>query len=139
LVVFRDEIDAACPQQIVALGAKSRAELVIIVSPAFLHPSTDVGEQYWAIVRRVKQDLPVAEDLKSCQLISPVTREFSRLPDISTEVCQKYRNFLHFYSGAFSAPKSNFGTEYAKFRRFLVSLMKSHKVAPLPPPADTIR
>ncbi len=60
-VVFHDEINAARPAQIV-----SSVYLVIVVAPAFIHPSIDVGEQYRpcrALVRRVKLEFPSAVDL----------------------------------------------------------------------------
>jgi hypothetical protein len=56
-MVFHNEIHAACPAQIL-LGVS----LVIVVSPAFIHPSIDVGERYKAIVRLVNLEFSVAED-----------------------------------------------------------------------------
>ena len=56
-VVFHDEIKAARPAQIVV-----RVDLVVVVAPAFTHPSIDVGERYRAIVRLVNLEFPVAED-----------------------------------------------------------------------------
>jgi len=56
-VVFHDEIHAARPAQILL-----RVDLVIVVAPAFIHPSIDVGERYRAIVRLVNLEFPVAED-----------------------------------------------------------------------------
>ena len=56
-MVFHDEIHAARPAQILL-----RVDLVIVVAPAFIHPSIDVGERYRAIVRLVNLEFPVAED-----------------------------------------------------------------------------
>ena len=36
--------------------------LVIVVAPAFVHPSIDVGEWYRAVVRLVNLEFSVAED-----------------------------------------------------------------------------
>ncbi len=45
-VAFHDKVYAARPAQIL-LGV----DLVIVVSPASIHPSIDVGERYRAIVQ----------------------------------------------------------------------------------------
>ena len=44
-VIFHDEIKAARPAQILEC-----VDLVIVVAPAFIHPSIDVGEWYRAVV-----------------------------------------------------------------------------------------
>ncbi len=56
-MVFHDEIYAERPAQI-------RVDLVIVVAPAFIHPSIDVGDWYRAIVlvHLVNLDFSVAED-----------------------------------------------------------------------------
>ncbi len=38
-------------------------DLVTVIAPALIHPSVDEGERYRALVRLVKLELPVAEDL----------------------------------------------------------------------------
>ena len=57
LVVFQDVIKVARPAQILMC-----VDLIIVVAPAFIHPSIDVGERYRAIVRLVNLEFPVAED-----------------------------------------------------------------------------
>ena len=56
LVVFHDEIKAARPAEILV-----RVDLVIVVAPAFIHPSIDVGERYRAIVRLVNLEFPLGK------------------------------------------------------------------------------
>ena len=56
-VVFHDVSKAARPAQILVC-----VKLVIVVSPAFIHPSIDVGEWYRAVVRLVNLEFSVAED-----------------------------------------------------------------------------
>ena len=55
--MFHDEIHAARPAQILL-----RVDLVIVVAPALVHPSIDVGEWYRAVVRLVNLEFSVAED-----------------------------------------------------------------------------
>ncbi len=57
-MVFQDEIKAASPVQF-----DSGVDLVIVVAPAFIHHSIYVGERYLALVRLVRLELPVAEEL----------------------------------------------------------------------------
>ncbi len=57
-VVFHDEIKAARPAQI-----DSSIVLVIVVAPAIKHPSINVVAWYRALVRLVKLEFPVAENL----------------------------------------------------------------------------
>ena len=61
-MVFHDEINVARPAQIL-----SSAHLVIVVAPAFIHPSIDVGERYRAIVRRVNLEFSVATLAGACR------------------------------------------------------------------------
>ena len=58
-VVLHNEIHAARPAQIFA-----GVDLVIVVAPAIIHPSIDVGDWYRAIVlvHLVNLDFSVAED-----------------------------------------------------------------------------
>ena len=56
-VVLHNEIHAARSAQILA-----GVDLVIVVAPAIIHPSIDVGERYRAFVRLVKLEFSVAED-----------------------------------------------------------------------------
>ena len=56
-VVLHNEIHAARPAQIFA-----GVDLVIVVAPAIIHPSIDVGERYRAFLRLVKLEFSVAED-----------------------------------------------------------------------------
>ena len=56
-VVFHDKIKAARPAQILVC-----VDLAIVVSPAFIHPSIDVGEWYRAVVCLVNLQFSVAED-----------------------------------------------------------------------------
>jgi hypothetical protein len=56
-VVFHNKIHASSPAKIL-LGV----DLVIVVSPAFIHPTIDVGERYRAVVRLVNLEFSVAED-----------------------------------------------------------------------------
>ena len=55
--MFHDELHAARPAQILVC-----VDLVIVVAPAFIHPSIDEGERYRAIERLVNLEFPVAED-----------------------------------------------------------------------------
>ena len=57
LVVFQDVFKAARPAKILLCVC-----LVIVVAPAFVHPSIDVGEWYRAVVRLVNLEFSVAED-----------------------------------------------------------------------------
>ena len=55
--MFHDELHAARPAQILVC-----VDLVIVVAPAFIHPSIDEGERYRAIERLVNLEFPVAKD-----------------------------------------------------------------------------
>ena len=56
-VVFHDVSKAARPAQILVC-----VNLVIVVAPAFINPSIDIGEWYRAVVRLGNLEFSVAED-----------------------------------------------------------------------------